>query len=68
MKKLLTLILAICLSVGGLFCLTSCGNKQESVDNRPVLKVGMECAYQPYNWTQFDSSNGAVAIYGKNKQ
>ena len=27
-----------------------------------VLKVGMECAYDPFNWTQNDSSNGAVAI------
>ncbi len=27
-----------------------------------VLTVGMECAYAPYNWTQMDDSNGAVAI------
>ena len=27
-----------------------------------VLTVGMECAYAPYNWTQMDSSNGAVPI------
>ena len=27
-----------------------------------VLTVGMECAYAPYNWTQADDSNGAVAI------
>lgn len=26
------------------------------------LTVGMECAYAPYNWTQMDSSNGAVPI------
>ena len=26
-----------------------------------VLTVGMECAYAPYNWTQSDDSNGAVA-------
>ena len=29
-----------------------------------VLTVGMECAYAPYNWTQSDDSNGAVAIRG----
>ena len=29
-----------------------------------VLKVGMECAYAPYNWTQPDNSNGAVPIFG----
>ena len=29
-----------------------------------VLTVAMECAYSPYNWTQTDDSNGAVAIKG----
>ena len=27
-----------------------------------VLTVAMECAYPPYNWTQIDDSNGAVAV------
>ena len=27
-----------------------------------TLKVAMECAYAPYNWTQINSSNGAVPI------
>lgn len=27
-----------------------------------VLTVAMECSYAPYNWTQPDASNGAVAI------
>lgn len=26
------------------------------------FRVGMECAYPPFNWTQLDDSNGAVAI------
>ena len=29
-----------------------------------TLTVAMECAYAPYNWTQSDDSNGAVAIRG----
>lgn len=29
-----------------------------------TLRVGMECAYAPYNWTQSDDSNGAVPISG----
>ncbi len=29
---------------------------------KKVLKVGMECSFAPYNWTQADDSNGAVAI------
>lgn len=28
------------------------------------LKVGMECGYAPFNWTQLDDSNGAVPIQG----
>ena len=27
-----------------------------------VLRVGMECAYAPFNWTQLDDSNGAVKL------
>ena len=27
-----------------------------------VLRVAMECAYAPYNWSQEDDSNGAVPI------
>ncbi len=29
---------------------------------RKVLRVGMECSYAPYNWSQTDDSNGAVKI------
>jgi putative lysine transport system substrate-binding protein len=32
-----------------------------------VLKVGMECVYAPYNWTQPDDSNGAVPIFGSSE-
>ncbi len=28
------------------------------------FRVGMECAYPPFNWTQTDDSNGAVPIEG----
>ena len=30
------------------------------------LRIGMECGYAPFNWTQQDDSNGAVAIDGGN--
>lgn len=36
------------------------GDTQEP--KRAVLRVGMECAYAPYNWSQTDASNGAVPI------
>lgn len=29
-----------------------------------VFRVGMECSYSPFNWTQSDDSNGAVPIEG----
>lgn len=34
-----------------------------------VLRVGMECAYEPYNWTEMNTpSLGAVPISGEGKQ
>ncbi len=39
----------------------------DSVLTTGVLRVGMECAYAPYNWTQSDDSNGAVPIYESNE-
>ena len=38
------------------------GNTEE----RGVLRVVMECAYAPYNWSQPDNSNGAVPIKDSN--
>ena len=32
-------------------------------NGQKVLRVGMECAYAPYNWAQSDDSNGAVPIF-----
>ena len=43
--------------------------KKEKADSsdKKVLKVAMECAYAPYNWTQPDDSNGAVPIADSNE-
>ena len=30
----------------------------------PVLKIAMECAYEPFNWSQQTDANGAVKING----
>ncbi|MGG0657200.1 transporter substrate-binding domain-containing protein [Rummeliibacillus pycnus] len=38
----------------------SSGNK----DGKDTFAVGMEAGYPPFNWTQSDDSNGAVAIQG----
>jgi putative lysine transport system substrate-binding protein len=35
-----------------------------SKSNSKELKVGLECAYAPFNWTQTTDANGAVPISG----
>lgn len=44
--------------------LAGCGS---GASNDDQFVVGMEAAYAPYNWTQTDDSNGAVAIEGTNE-
>jgi putative lysine transport system substrate-binding protein len=67
MKKLTALIaLALALPLG----LAACGGSGDEGgsngdgDGAKVLRVGMEAAYAPFNWTQKDDSNGAVKIDG----
>ncbi|MGI6192457.1 MAG: transporter substrate-binding domain-containing protein [Christensenellales bacterium] len=57
MKKTLAiaLVLVMALTFG------ACGTSGNTGD-KPVLRVGMECNYAPFNWTQMDESNGAVPI------
>ncbi len=67
MKKRWLAILAMTLSVATL--LTACGTKDtnstgSASGDSDVFRVGMECGYAPFNWTQIDNSNGAVAIDG----
>ena len=39
----------------------------EASGEKKTLKVAMECAYAPYNWTQPDDKNGAVPIADSNE-
>ena len=57
MKKILAVLLVSALALS---CLAGC-KKEETAK---VLRVGMECAYAPYNWTQPTNANGAVPISG----
>ena len=64
--KFICLITALILVLSSLF-MSSCSSKDASHDldkikSSGVIKVGMECAYAPFNWTQTDESNGAVKI------
>lgn len=68
-KKAAAVLLAGLLALS----LTACGNsgagEEEATgaevsaeEEGKVLRVAMECGYAPYNWTQPDDANGAVAI------
>lgn len=58
-RKIIALVLAMVMCLG----FAACGAEEE---NENVLRVAMECAYAPYNWSQADDSNGAVPIAGTN--
>ncbi|MDF2513110.1 MAG: transporter substrate-binding protein [Herbinix sp.] len=58
MKKRISILMLLTITTMLLF--TGCGTK----DDGNTFRVGMECGYAPFNWTQNDNSNGAVAIEG----
>lgn len=69
-KRLLALLMLVTLTVG---LLAGCAPKQSegtaneenataATEEKKVFRVGMECSYAPFNWTQSDDSNGAVPI------
>ncbi|MBP3624280.1 MAG: transporter substrate-binding domain-containing protein [Peptococcaceae bacterium] len=57
MKKVIAAALVGFMAMG---LLAGCGGGKEDENN--TLRIGMECAYAPFNWTQTDDSNGAVPI------
>lgn len=57
MKKVIAAALVGFMAMG---FLAGCGGGKEDESN--TLRIGMECAYAPFNWTQTDDSNGAVPI------
>ncbi len=74
MRKRLSLLFAISLSVMILLAGCGTGNKttekenaeapDSSASNGGTFKVGLEAGYAPFNWTQMDDANGAVPIDG----
>lgn len=68
--KTAAVILAAIMAAGAL---TGCGGKAETpsatqaAGEKKTLRVAMECAYAPYNWTQPDNANGAVPIAESNE-
>lgn len=63
-SKLLKVLL--CSAMMAAVALTAgCGGDDKKADSgKKVLKVGMECAYAPYNWSQTSADGGAVKIAG----
>ena len=60
MKKFMRLAVATLLLVSMIFLLTGCTQEKSEGE----FKVGMECDYPPFNWTQTTDANGAVPIQG----
>ncbi len=59
-RRILSAILSVVLCAA---VIAGCDKKSAKTDDEEgVLTIAMECAYAPYNWTQSDDSNGAVAI------
>ena len=59
MKKIFALALSTVLLLSLLLVsISGCSNTAKNGQ----LRVGMECDYAPFNWTQTDTKNGAVAI------
>ncbi len=70
MNRTLRRILAITLILVMAMSLVACGNTNGGTgtetkndgETKTVLKVGMECNYAPYNWSQTTDADGAVKI------
>ena len=63
MRRIIATIMALAM----MLCLCACGSSSAPAEVKSgvedgVFTIAMECAYAPYNWTQSDDSNGAVAI------
>ena len=56
MKRVLTLLLV------ALLCAGCSAPASGNTDSKNVLKVGMECNYAPFNWTQVEDSDTAEPI------
>ncbi|MBE6753911.1 MAG: transporter substrate-binding domain-containing protein [Ruminococcaceae bacterium] len=60
MKRILAAILVVLMVVSLAAC-TGANNAADD-DAANVLKVGMECNYAPYNWSQTENTDGSLPI------
>ena len=54
-RSVLAIVMVLCVALAAGACSQGGGNK---------LRVGLECDYAPFNWTQPDASNNAAQIEG----
>ncbi|MGE5370983.1 MAG: transporter substrate-binding domain-containing protein [Solirubrobacterales bacterium] len=66
MKKWMSLSLVGVLVLGLVTFAAGCGKSANQAGEQKEFRVGLECGYAPFNWTQADNSNGAVPIEGTN--
>jgi putative lysine transport system substrate-binding protein len=62
MKKTILVVLMVYIACFGVFAQGTKESAATAAPEKKTLRVAMECAYAPYNWTQTDDSNGAVPI------
>lgn len=57
-----------CMMAAAVAVMAGCGGSEKKAEApKKVLKVGMECAYAPYNWSQTNADGGAVKIAGSSE-
>ena len=63
MKKVLSLVLTLVLTISLGLVLAACGKKSiPGTKKEGVLVVGMECDYAPFNWTETSKTDSNVPI------
>lgn len=70
MKKIRTILAAVALALASGMLLAACGGGTAPTSTPTSggeaasgeFRVGMECAYAPFNWTQLDDAHDAVAL------
>ncbi len=60
MKKILALLLVAVLAVA--LCACAAEQKPADTEEKLPLRVGLECNYAPFNWTQAEQTEGSVPI------
>lgn len=60
MKAFINFLKTSIIFLVAMLCLSGCTKNTEN--EKPILKVGMECAYAPFNWIQPNDHHGAVEV------